>query len=444
MFEKCLDVNPVKSAIEEDLIINNVHSPLTAAAASNDLKKMETMLPLLSEEELNWQGIFGNTALHWAVANTQNQIALNLLSNEKINVNIKDSLGQKTPLHLAIAKGWYHFNDEHSAPSAKMGITPSDEGPIATVIEALVKKSNVNCQDEEGNTPLHIAVMRGDLACVELLLLTGADTQIKNKQGKIAQELLQMDFKSVNNFLKGYAAVFTLEETVRMSTKDDINVLLNDYSIPEGHILREQNNQLLRSKISNRSTRLTDQRNTKRKNNLKPADLFEQSLDCLNLSFFHNQSQFQQPLIHNAAVCFAAEVKILKAEINKLLSQNKISKEGAQALANEVLILSNKMGSRLVTKDDVKAFQRSTASFKKHATLGKIIGVLIGAAWGVCFGLLAVASGVVGMSGAVVGGLIIGGLFGYSRGKKQAELRDPLAKMAEAAAREANILNPGS
>lgn len=55
------------------------------------------------------------------------------------------------------------------------------------LIRYLVKKGlDVNCQDNEGMTPLQIAVQRGSAAGVRTLLANGADPSIKNKYGNSA------------------------------------------------------------------------------------------------------------------------------------------------------------------------------------------------------------------------------------------------------------------
>ena len=47
-----------------------------------------------------------------------------------------------------------------------------------------------------GNTPLHDACSRGKIECIKLLLSNGADTTIKNNEGKEAAEEVQPDNKN--------------------------------------------------------------------------------------------------------------------------------------------------------------------------------------------------------------------------------------------------------
>lgn len=53
---------------------------------------------------------------------------------------------------------------------------------LAEIKEALEAKVNVNCWDEAGNTPLHIAVMNQEIDQVKLLVKNGAKTFLPNKK----------------------------------------------------------------------------------------------------------------------------------------------------------------------------------------------------------------------------------------------------------------------
>ena len=78
----------------------------------------------------------------------------------RADINEQDKDGS-TPLHLAI---W----NNHEA-----------------VARVLVETgAELNLQDRHGNTPLHIAAYVGDAQLVELLLVLGADRQVKNNQGQ--------------------------------------------------------------------------------------------------------------------------------------------------------------------------------------------------------------------------------------------------------------------
>ena len=63
----------------------------------------------------------------------------------------------------------------------------------------MIQKANVNCQDYRGLTPLHLAVIASEelqsTRSIRALLLKGADTNIKDNDGKIPAEYL-LEFKS--------------------------------------------------------------------------------------------------------------------------------------------------------------------------------------------------------------------------------------------------------
>jgi ankyrin repeat protein len=47
----------------------------------------------------------------------------------------------------------------------------------------LAKGANINIKKNDGYTPLHLAVGRGNVAMVELLVAKGADVNVKNNAG---------------------------------------------------------------------------------------------------------------------------------------------------------------------------------------------------------------------------------------------------------------------
>ena len=63
------------------------------------------------------------------------------------------------------------------------------EGNIRMLMRWSLSKEELNRQDKNGNTPLHIAALHSQPDAVQLLLNAGADTNIKNKKGKTAEAL---------------------------------------------------------------------------------------------------------------------------------------------------------------------------------------------------------------------------------------------------------------
>ena len=60
------------------------------------------------------------------------------------------------------------------------------EGNEQHIIEAIKRNAQLNSQDEQGNTPLMIAVIKGHYTVVEALVLAGALLSTKNNVDKTA------------------------------------------------------------------------------------------------------------------------------------------------------------------------------------------------------------------------------------------------------------------
>mmetsp|Transcript_28627 Transcript_28627/g.20685 ORF Transcript_28627/g.20685 Transcript_28627/m.20685 type:complete len:92 (-) Transcript_28627:114-389(-) len=71
-----------------------------------------------------------------------------------------------------------------------------DCGFSRSVLEFLVDQgSDINAQDSEGMTPLHVSYELEEMDTFEYLLKKGADPSIKNKDGEVVSE------KAVSKFL---------------------------------------------------------------------------------------------------------------------------------------------------------------------------------------------------------------------------------------------------
>ena len=63
------------------------------------------------------------------------------------------------------------------------------EGNVRMLMRWCLNGEEINRQDENGDTPLHVAVTNSQPDAVMALLIAGADTTLKNKGGKTAMEL---------------------------------------------------------------------------------------------------------------------------------------------------------------------------------------------------------------------------------------------------------------
>lgn len=119
-------------------------------------------------------------------------------------LNVQEQLTGFTPLMYAATKGDRVMSElliEHGATSLRlaangqsalhlvaMGTSPEN----AALMRMLLDKGGhriVNKQDNEKRTALHLAAVRGSSQMIEALIKAGADTRLKDKDGKTAADL---------------------------------------------------------------------------------------------------------------------------------------------------------------------------------------------------------------------------------------------------------------
>jgi ankyrin repeat protein len=76
---------------------------------------------------------------------------------------------------------------EALSPPIIVASNKGDDSDIRTII--LANMSCIDDVDKRGNTALHLAASRNALSTVKMLLLYGANTHIKNKEGKLAVDV---------------------------------------------------------------------------------------------------------------------------------------------------------------------------------------------------------------------------------------------------------------
>lgn len=134
---------------------------------NDDLEKLKLFIAKkgdINQKLYDWNsGVMGKTALQLAVEREQVDIIACLLKNgAKANGHVSRNGG--TILEDALSR------------SASL-----------EVVKCLVENGlPINAQDIDGDTPLHIAVSKGNLAIIEYLLKQGAKLSLTNKQGETA------------------------------------------------------------------------------------------------------------------------------------------------------------------------------------------------------------------------------------------------------------------
>lgn len=158
----------------------------------------ESLARYMIAESLRLVGVdsvYGWSALHMAVKDKDEGLVRELLG-KGVDVNAQDNNG-RTPLHLAV-------NDEE----------------VSTVIVMLLIKNGakVSTKDYRGKTPLHLATHQFSLSAVRILLHAGADVNAKDRHGngplEIAQKLAYTDpeiYQDISSILTYGGAISSRE-----------------------------------------------------------------------------------------------------------------------------------------------------------------------------------------------------------------------------------------
>ena len=145
-------------------------TPLMSAASAEHVGVVNFLLNLPNRLDsqsidVNAQNENGKSALFYAVSKGNVEMVKLLLERKDIDLKARDKYG-RTLLHSSI-----------SLKSAKNAVT---------IIDMLIKKGiSVNCQDSNGDSPLHFAVQENNQTIASLLIEEyDADVNIRNKVRK--------------------------------------------------------------------------------------------------------------------------------------------------------------------------------------------------------------------------------------------------------------------
>jgi ankyrin repeat protein len=175
-------------------------SPLAAALGRRDFKMAELLYR--HGADIDIRGCYGRTPLYATSIKGVSEIAQWLLSHGA-DPNVRVNAGGArswTPLHSAALYGYAEFtrtllrfkadkNTKYCRDQISSQLPSSERHPNAAGLMLRRQDVDMNAQDKDGFTPLHLASAGGKLEVVRLLVEHGADIDVKDKAGRTAYQV---------------------------------------------------------------------------------------------------------------------------------------------------------------------------------------------------------------------------------------------------------------
>ena len=179
---------------------------------------------------VNLQNKEGRTPLFLSVKNKHEQLIKLLIENEAdVRIGYKENSTERFYLVRGKNRGraaWHYIAGEQvNEPE---------------IIDLLVKSgANVNAQDAEGFTPLHMAAIHGNLKIVKKLVDLDADVNIVATDGKNAAELAHLNEElEIKEYLESKMA--SLPRTKEKEEDSELaDLLIEAYGLPVSYYLTE-------------------------------------------------------------------------------------------------------------------------------------------------------------------------------------------------------------
>eukprot|EP00759_Apiculatamorpha_spiralis_P004362 PhF_6_TR12596/c0_g1_i1/m.19853/K10380/ANK; ankyrin len=171
-------------------------SALHWASSANVVPIIELLFSGKIEPELNCQDLNGDTPLHRACFRGSTNAAQFLLQKEAIDPNLLNSSG-RTALHVAAVQGHHGCaqllvkRNEMEVPQANTKKPDPKKGKKDGAVE--LKKTEVECEDSNGKTPLQLAAVAGHVDVLRLLTASGGSIhRVSAQYGTLLHETVSL------------------------------------------------------------------------------------------------------------------------------------------------------------------------------------------------------------------------------------------------------------
>ncbi|HEV7736930.1 MAG TPA: ankyrin repeat domain-containing protein, partial [Chlamydiales bacterium] len=163
----------------------------------------------LNVQESGWV-TFPNTPLLWAIANASNTAAAELLKHRQ-NLNLVAN--GNTALHLSVGKGYKNISEDGEP------LNPSNH-ELARQLVAF--GADCSIQNNEGNTPLHLACLRRDKEMIGILLAhpgIARSVNTRNHEGETPLDMLKKSYGEAFGLLQATVHAFLLDNEIFETTE---------------------------------------------------------------------------------------------------------------------------------------------------------------------------------------------------------------------------------
>jgi len=153
---------------------------------------------LLTKERVNSSDDSGASPLHIAVQERASSDIIQSILDLGARLSSVDSAG-RTPLRLSVDMNQWDSAKLLVDSGADVFITARDNKSAADValgkgedaVRALFSGKTINAKDSSGNTILHYAARQGNTAMISLLLVLGANADVKNIASESPADIAQ-------------------------------------------------------------------------------------------------------------------------------------------------------------------------------------------------------------------------------------------------------------